>query len=98
MHNVQGKMILHGIVSNIAARCFPTLDSLIHSSIPFVPLIQAGPNKGVQPTAYSLRFAALHSGFQQRLTPGVRPRDTRRPPWLRGVDSQCLAIWLEEPR
>jgi hypothetical protein len=27
---------------------------------------------GVQATAYSLRFAALHSGFQPRLTPSVR--------------------------
>ena len=29
-------------------------------------------NSGVEPTAYILRAAALHSGFRQRLTPGVR--------------------------
>src|SRR5262249_41320275 len=33
------------------------------------------PNKGVQPTAYSLRYAALCSGFRQRLTPSVRLKD-----------------------
>ena len=29
-------------------------------------------NYGVQATAYSLRYAALRSGFQPRLTPSVR--------------------------
>jgi hypothetical protein len=33
---------------------------------------RAAPNHGVQATAYSLRFAALRSGFQARLTPSVR--------------------------
>jgi hypothetical protein len=32
------------------------------------------PNTRVQATAYSLRFAALHSGFQPRLTRSVRLR------------------------
>ena len=32
----------------------------------------AWPNNGVQATAYGLRFAVLRSGFQPRLTPGVR--------------------------
>ena len=31
-------------------------------------------NSGVQPTASSRRVAALHSGFRQRLTPGVGPQ------------------------
>jgi hypothetical protein len=31
----------------------------------------SAPNIGLQPTAYSLRVAALHSGFRQRLRPGV---------------------------
>ena len=34
----------------------------------------AAPNYRVQATAYSLRFAPLHFGFQPRLTRGVRPR------------------------
>jgi len=35
------------------------------------PGASAVPNKGVQPTARSLRW---RSGFRQRLTPGVRQR------------------------
>jgi hypothetical protein len=39
------------------------------------------PNHGMQATAYSLRFATLHSGFPPRLMPGGR--------WHSGE----LAIW-----
>ena len=36
-----------------------------------MPRSHAKPNEGLQATAYSLRFAALHCGFQPRLRPGV---------------------------
>ena len=40
-----------------------------------VSMAHSEPNKGLQPTAYSLRSVALRSGFRQRLRPGVSRYD-----------------------
>jgi hypothetical protein len=47
------------------------------------PLVRARPNKALQPTAYSLRFATLRSGFWQRLSASVRFLSHANIVWLK---------------
>ncbi len=49
---------------------------------------EPAPNKGVQPTARSLR---LRSGFRQRLTPGVGP--TAWPAQQELTDGICKGVF-----